>query len=153
MLSFLTYRGPPPSTGPPAGFGHTRGDITHGSPFATSPFVPGSGAPRFDGDRAWNEEFDTGTNWANSPEQRGAQLLGRKESTRVVLETSLTSALRSRLPPCARLPRLWTLLFSIDQHGISLQMLYTRCGAHAGGALLVVRDASDRCFGAWVPDG
>lgn len=154
MTSFLTYRGPPPSTGPPVGLGHTRVDITHGSPFAASPFVPASGAPGFDGDRAWNKGFDTdSSSGANSPERRGVQLLGRKESTHVVLESSLADALRSRLPPRARLPRSWTLLFSIDQHGISLQTLYTRCGAHAGGALLVIRDANDRFFGAWVPDG
>jgi hypothetical protein len=95
MSSFLTYRGPPPSTDPPAGLGHTRGDITHGSPFAALPFVPASGAPGFDGDRAWNKGFDTGSSdGANSPEPRGVQLLGRKESTRVVLETSLANAVR-----------------------------------------------------------
>lgn len=92
MSSFLTYRGPPPSTGPPADLGHTRADITHGSPFAAKPFVPASGAPGFDGDHAWNKGFDTGSNGANSPERRGVQLLGRKESTRVVLETSLANA-------------------------------------------------------------
>jgi hypothetical protein len=92
MTSFLTYRGPPPSTTPPAGLGHTRGDITHGSPFAASPFVPASGAPGFDGDRAWNKGFDTGSNGAKSPERREVQLLGRNQSTRVVLETSLASA-------------------------------------------------------------
>ncbi len=94
MSSFLTYRGPPPSTGPPAGPGHTRIDITHGSPFAASPFVPASGAPGFDGDRAWNKGFDTESNGANSPERRGVQLLGRKEGTRTVLETSLANAVR-----------------------------------------------------------
>jgi hypothetical protein len=115
--------------------------------------VPASGAPGFDGDRAWNKGFDTASDGSNSPDRRGVQLLGRKESTRVVLETSLAIALRSHLPPRARLPRSWTLLFSIDQHGISLHTLYARCGAHAGGALLVIRTADDRCFGAWVADG
>jgi len=152
MSSFLTYRGPPRSTTPPAGLGRLRGDITHGSPFAATPFVPASGAPGFDGDRAWNKGFDT-NDGANSPERREVQLLGRKESTHVVLKTSLANALRSHLPPRARLPRSWTLLFSIDQHGISLHTLYTRCGTHAGGALVVVRAADDRCFGAWVADG
>ncbi|KAH9974212.1 TLD-domain-containing protein, partial [Russula compacta] len=61
--------------------------------------------------------------------------------------------LRSRLPPRARLSQSWTLLFSIDQHGISLHTLYAGCSAHTGGALLIVRDADDQCFGAWVADG
>jgi len=56
--------------------------------------MPASGAPGFDGDRAWNKGFDTDSNGANSPERRGVQLLGRKESTRVVLETSLANAVR-----------------------------------------------------------
>jgi hypothetical protein len=67
MTSFLTYRGPPPSTGP--GLGPTHVDITHGSPFAALLFVPASGAPGFDGDRAWNKGFDTDSNGANSPER------------------------------------------------------------------------------------
>ena len=92
MTSFLTYR-PPRSTTPPAGVGSTRLDITHGSPFAATPFVPASGAPGFDGDRAWNKGFDT-DDGANSPERRGVQLLGRKESTRVVLGTSLANSVR-----------------------------------------------------------
>jgi hypothetical protein len=58
------------------------------------PFVPASGAPGFDGDRAWNKGFDTASDGANSPERRGVQLLGRKESTRVVLETSLANVVR-----------------------------------------------------------
>jgi hypothetical protein len=56
--------------------------------------MPASGAPGFDGDRAWNKGFDTDSNGTNSPERRGVQLLGRKESTRVVLETSLANAVR-----------------------------------------------------------
>ena len=57
------------------------------------------------------------------------------------------------MPALARLPRTWTLLYSLDQHGISLKTLYARCAAHAGGALLVVRDGSDALFGAWMGEG
>ncbi|KAI0248033.1 TLD-domain-containing protein [Lactifluus subvellereus] len=152
MTSFLTYRGPPPSTSPPARLVPKRANITHGSPFAATPFIPASGAPGFDGDRAWNKGFDAGDD-AGSPERRGVQLLGRKETTRAVLSTTLADALRSHLPIRARLPRSWTLLFSLDQHGISLHTLYARCSAHTGGALLVVSDADGGCFGSWVADG
>lgn len=94
MSSFLTYRSPSPSASPPARLGPARVDITHGSPFSASPFVPASGAPGFDGDRAWNKGFDDldVSNGAGSPERRGVQLLGRKESTRVVLGNSLADA-------------------------------------------------------------
>ncbi|KAH9023650.1 TLD-domain-containing protein [Lactarius hengduanensis] len=162
VSNFLTYRGPPPlpplsvspaPTVPQVRVGPKRADITHGSPFAPVPFVPASGAPGFDGDRSWNKGFDAKGKSADAVERRGVQLLGRKESTRAVLGTALANTLRSYLPARARLPRTWTLLFSLDQHGISLQTLYARCGAHTGGALLVVRDAEDGCFGAWVADG
>jgi len=93
MTSFLTYRGPPPSTSPPARLGPIRTEITHGSPFAASPFIPASGAPGFDGDRAWNKGFDD-NNESGPPERRGMQLLGRKESTRVVLGVSLANTVR-----------------------------------------------------------
>jgi TLD len=184
MTSFLTYRGPPPSTIPPARIVPNRASISHGSPFAASPFVPASGAPGFDGDHTWNKGFDAGDG-ADSRDRRGVQLLGRKESTRAVLGTTLADAVRpahftrsifsitdqeagkkkknapnvvadqlySHLPVRARLSRSWTLLFSLDQHGISLHTLYARCSAHTGGALFVVNDADDGCFGAWVADG
>lgn len=162
VSTFLTYRGPPPlsppsvspaPTIPQARLGPKRADITHGSPFAAVPFVPASGAPGFDGDRTWNKGFDAEGKSADAVERRGVQLLGRKESTRAVLGTALANILRSHLPVRARLPRTWTLLFSLDQHGISLRTLYARCGTHAGNALLVVRDAEDGRFGAWVADG
>jgi hypothetical protein len=162
VSSFLTYRGPPPlptssvspaPTVPQTRVGPKRTNITHGSPFASTPFTPASGAPGFDGDRAWNKGFDAEGKSLDAIERRGIQLVGRKESTRAVLRTALANTLRPHLPARARLPRTWTLLFSLDQHGISLRTLYARCGAHTGGTLLVMRDSEDGCFGVWVADG
>lgn len=98
MASFLTYRGPPPSSSPPARLAPTRASITHGSPFAASPFVPTSGAPGFDGDRAWNKGFDD-SDGSGPSERHGVQLLGRKESTRVVLGNSLANTVRPVTSP------------------------------------------------------
>ncbi|EJD44611.1 TLD-domain-containing protein [Auricularia subglabra TFB-10046 SS5] len=69
-----------------------------------------------------------------------------------------TLQLRGYLPPLARLESTWTLLYSLDQHGISLSTLYKRCANPVDEetprlALLVVRDADDGVFGAFVPDG
>jgi len=81
------------------------------------------------------------------------RLVGRKEMTSVVLTLEVADMIRAYLPALARLPRSWTLLYSLDQHGISLSTLYTRCQNHPGGALLAIRDAGDTVFGAWVGDG
>jgi hypothetical protein len=61
--------------------------------------------------------------------------------------------LRPYLPALKRLARSWSLLYSLDQHGISLNTLYARCEAHMGGALLVMRDAGDAVFGVWMGEG
>ncbi|GLB45724.1 putative TLD-domain-containing protein [Lyophyllum shimeji] len=86
----------------------------------------------------------------------GVELLGRKASTAPVLDAKLADTIRPHLPALARLPRTWTLLYSLDQHGISLNTLYTRCEAAtqrpqpAAGALVVVKDAGDAVFGVWT---
>lgn len=65
----------------------------------------------------------------------------------------------------ARLPQSWTLLYSADQHGLSLNTLYARCtppvivgggGLVSGagtGALVALQDSEGGIFGAWVPEG
>ena len=115
------------------------------------------------------------------------ELVGRKASSTPVLSPALAGLvstsllnnqlsdmflqLRSHLPALSRLSKFWTLIYSLDQHGISLNTLYSRCDAHltrkpapgevpgvAKGMLLVVKDAADdgedeAVFGAWVADG
>ena len=101
VSSFLTYRGPPPpsvspapTTVPQTRVGPKRANITHGSPFASTPFMPASGAPGFDGDRTWNKGFDEEDKSLDAIERRGVQLQGRKESTRAVLGTVLANSVR-----------------------------------------------------------
>ncbi|KAF8147825.1 TLDc domain-containing protein, partial [Crassisporium funariophilum] len=71
------------------------------------------------------------------------------------------------LPALSRLPRTWTLIYSLDQHGISLNTLYSNCERHAqppprsattgmgmsDGMMVVVKDAGDAVFGVWVSEG
>ncbi|TFY50507.1 hypothetical protein EVG20_g11476, partial [Dentipellis fragilis] len=133
-----------------AGLGLDAG-ITHGSPFAAHTFVPPSGAPGFAGDRAWNTrgfEFD-----ARGVEKRGVKLVGRKEVTEAVLSEGAANEIWPYLPALARLPKTWNLLYSLDQHGISLQTLYSRCENHLGGALVVIKDSSGAVFGVWMGEG
>ncbi|KAI6030112.1 TLD-domain-containing protein [Pisolithus marmoratus] len=140
--------------------------ISHrGSPFVSTPFVPPSGAPGFTGDRNWDKGFydalqrdkESGT-----VKRKGINLCGRREGTVPVLVEDVANSLRVHLPALIRLSRNWTLLYSIDQHGISLNTLYSHCEPRIptkaernppSGALLVVRDSLDGMFGAWVGEG
>ncbi|KAH8106581.1 TLD-domain-containing protein, partial [Phellopilus nigrolimitatus] len=132
------------------------------SPFAAHSFVAPSGAPGFAGDRNWNTagfEFDGG----NGAQGRTLTLVGRKEPTNPVLDGALANLLRPHLPALARLPHSWSLLYSSDQHGLSLKTLYARCAPaptrkEAGklspaGSLVAVQDADGGVFGAWVGEG
>jgi len=89
------------------------------------------------------------------------ELLGRKASTTSILGVQLADAIRPHLPALARLPRKWTLIYSLDQHGISLNTLYSRCETHMqtkpgtsgpAGVLVVVKDAGDGLFGVWMAE-
>ncbi|KAJ7658497.1 TLD-domain-containing protein [Mycena rosella] len=87
-------------------------------------------------------------------------LVGRREGTVGVLAPELVALIHPHLPALLRLARQWTLFYSLDQHGISLNTLYARCGppassriAHPRGALVVIQDAAGTLFGAWVADG
>ncbi|KAF7373637.1 Zn(2)-C6 fungal-type domain-containing protein [Mycena sanguinolenta] len=87
-------------------------------------------------------------------------LVGRREGTVGVLTPELVALIHAHLPALLRLPRQWTLFYSLDQHGISLNTLYYRCAPpsssrmpHPKGALLVIQDADDALFGAWIADG
>lgn len=93
---------------------------------------------------------------------KGINLCGRREGTLQVLTEDVANPLRVHLPALIRLSRNWTLLYSIDQHGISLNTLYSRCEPRIpckaepnppSGALLVVKDSFDGVFGAWIGEG
>ncbi|KAH0834279.1 TLD-domain-containing protein [Lanmaoa asiatica] len=159
--------------------------LTHSSPFASTPYIPPTGAPGFAGDRAWDRGFSevleqeekrglvdpvglgigVGTEMSAHTRHgkgRGVTLVGRREGTARVLNEEIADLVRPHLPALTKLPRHWTLLYSLDQHGISLNTLYSRCEpripsrAHPNppkGGLLVIQDARDAIFGAWLSEG
>lgn len=99
----------------------------------------------------------------------------RKEDTEGVLSTRVADLIRAHLPPLSRLPKSWSLLYSLDQDGISLNTLYNNCeaplrnrkmnGPYIGqsGVILAVRDSESdsvlenpekgSVFGAFVAEG
>ncbi|KAF9552225.1 hypothetical protein CPC08DRAFT_823007 [Agrocybe pediades] len=94
------------------------------------------------------------------------ELVGRKAMTSPVLTPELAGEIRPHLPALSRLPRSWNLIYSLDQHGISLNTLYTLCEKHItrkpgigevvtnrSAMLFVVKDAEGGVFGAWLAEG
>ena len=135
---------------------------------------------------------------SGSPSVVSVNFKGRKDATTVpVLDVDLADLvcspsffsscihakfvqLRAQLPALDRLPKTWHLVYSLDQHGISLQTLYTRCEAHSQaqaqarlvgtgttrtggtgemvsigrpGMMVVVKDSGDSVFGVWMGEG
>jgi hypothetical protein len=108
------------------------------------------------------------------------RLIGRKEVTCVVLEQSVADAvsrtftlndvnltlitvltqLRAHLPALPRLSQSWTLLYSLDQHGISISTLYnlssrplTKSSLSPAPSFLAIQDASGGVFGVFCGEG
>ncbi|THH01682.1 hypothetical protein EW145_g6872 [Phellinidium pouzarii] len=140
---------------------------TRPSPFAAHKYFAPSGAPAFEGDHNWNTagfEFEAGNNGAGA--EKGVTLLGRKELTTPVLDGALANAARVHLPALARLSHSWTLLYSTEQHGLSLNTLYARCtppiatsragtflSSEIAGAFVALQDSDGSIFGVWVGEG
>ncbi|KAH7103582.1 TLD-domain-containing protein [Auriculariales sp. MPI-PUGE-AT-0066] len=147
-----TIRHSPPAPRPSV---LTSASTSHGTPFSYRPYVPPSGAPAFKGDRTWDKGFE----YDAPPDESPVTLLGRTPATTAVLEPELAAKIRPNLPALTRLQSRWTLLYSLDQHGISLGTLYKRCGPPPGcedlsrPTLLVVRDADDGLFGVFITEG
>ncbi|CBQ68161.1 conserved hypothetical protein [Sporisorium reilianum SRZ2] len=91
--------------------------------------APISGAPGFDttSTRKWN----TGHWTLDEKEKRSiaVALSNRREETETVIEAFHASRIQALLPPRLQLGKRWSLLYSLDQHGISLQTLYHRVAA------------------------
>lgn len=72
-----------------------------------------------------------------------------------ILTHDLADGLRPSLPTRLRIANSWTLLYSLDQHGVSLSTLYARVEqGMAGlgssiGCVLVVQDTEGALFGAF----
>ncbi|TPX61820.1 hypothetical protein PhCBS80983_g00792 [Powellomyces hirtus] len=76
--------------------------------------------------------------------RRPVVLSGRYDDTEGVVD------IRPHLPALLREASKWSLTYSMEQHGISLNTLYQRCAAQQGdAALLAIRNAQGDVFGAF----
>lgn len=75
---------------------------------------------------------------------------------RSILTSDTAESLRPSLPSRLRIASQWSLLYSLDAHGVSLSTLYSRVEqgmngrGPAAGLLLVVKDHEGYVFGAFV---
>ncbi|KAG0173419.1 oxidation resistance protein 1 [Apophysomyces sp. BC1015] len=77
-------------------------------------------------------------------------LVDRRPDTVQVLTDNIAEQFRPYLPRRYRLAPQWQLLYSLDQHGISLSTLYNLVQSNIGPCMLAIRDADDQVFGAFL---
>ncbi|CUA73958.1 Oxidation resistance protein 1 [Cryptococcus neoformans var, neoformans JEC21] [Rhizoctonia solani] len=124
--------------------------ITHTNPFIHTTSPP-SGAPGYTGEQ-WDKGF--GDDVASATSGPRLKLIGRTEMTTPILSVETAEKLRPYLPALRRLSPKWSLLYSLDQHGISLATFYARCEQPVtGGCLVAIRDSEGATFGVWCGDG
>jgi len=149
------------------------------NPLAKKVFIPPTGAPGFRPDDNWNPEgfvYDSHSKKDTLGREK-VLLRGRSESAIPVLSQGVADAIRLHLPALPRLSQSWSLLYSTDQHGISISTLYKnveKVYGLGGGCLLAIQEVlSDEeglamkrnrndagpenwgkpCFGVWVGTG
>ncbi|KAG9066186.1 oxidation resistance protein 1 [Linnemannia hyalina] len=79
------------------------------------------------------------------------QLLDRNADTDPVLDIETAHQIRLQLPRKLRNATKWNLVYSSDQHGISMTTLFHRCKGK-GPMVLALKDTTDAVFGAFVTE-
>ncbi|KAG0237595.1 oxidation resistance protein 1 [Mortierella sp. GBA43] len=77
------------------------------------------------------------------------QLLDRNQDSDPVLDLEIAQQIRIELPRKLRNGTKWNLVYSSDQHGISMTTLYHRCKGK-GPMILAIKDTTNAVFGAFV---
>ncbi|GAA5886874.1 hypothetical protein JCM5296_005176 [Sporobolomyces johnsonii] len=90
------------------------------------------------------------------PTAQPIQLVGVRPGVVRVLQEDVAEGIRRSLPPRLRLSSRWTLLYSLDQHGISLHTLFANLDrglrARDGGFVLVVKSERGEVFGGYCSE-
>ncbi|KAI9006213.1 TLD-domain-containing protein [Gaertneriomyces semiglobifer] len=77
-------------------------------------------------------------------------LQGRSAANHPILTLHMAEQIRHYLPSLHREASVWSLVYSTDQHGISLPSLFSRSQAYGGPTVLVIEDTHGRKFGAFT---
>jgi len=79
------------------------------------------------------------------------KLQGRHETTIPILNHVMAEQIRTRIPSLYKEAIHWKLLYSIDQHGLSLKTLYSNI-KHAGPCVMAITTENDEVFGAFTSE-
>ncbi|KAG4100029.1 TLD-domain-containing protein [Neocallimastix lanati (nom. inval.)] len=79
------------------------------------------------------------------------KLQGRYETTIPILNNVMAEQIRTRIPSLYKEAIHWKLLYSIDQHGLSLKTLYSNI-KHAGPCVMAITTENDEVFGAFTSE-
>ncbi|KAK6523947.1 oxidation resistance protein 1, variant 2 [Arthrobotrys megalospora] len=75
-------------------------------------------------------------------------LILASSGSRLLLTKAIAEEIRLLIPARLQLHETWTLMYSLEEHGVSLSTLYQRLGK--GAFVFVVKDTSDGIFGAFA---
>ncbi|GAA5876661.1 hypothetical protein JCM3774_005907 [Rhodotorula dairenensis] len=90
------------------------------------------------------------------PTAQPVRLTGVRPGVARALDEDIAEGIRPFLPPRLRLSSKWNLLYSLDQHGISVHTLFANLDRglrdRDGGFVLVVKSERDEIFGAYCSE-
>ena len=98
--------------------------------------------------------FSRGPYYETDPPLPPISFQGFLQSTHErVMSEKLAEEIRLMMPGRLQLQDHWDLVYSLEQHGVSLATLYARCKAFNSpqtGYVVIVRDWKDNVFGAFL---
>ncbi|KAK4511811.1 uncharacterized protein ATC70_003810 [Mucor velutinosus] len=78
-------------------------------------------------------------------------LIGRQFDIKTaVLTETIAEMVRPYIPRRYRIAQKWNLLYSLDQHGVSLATLYSCMKSFEGPCIMVIKDAQNQIFGSYL---
>ncbi|KAL8679612.1 MAG: hypothetical protein Q9186_004125 [Xanthomendoza sp. 1 TL-2023] len=81
---------------------------------------------------------------------------GSASSSSLILTRTLAEEIRLLVPPRLQLAESWSLAYSLEEDGVSLTTLYSKCASvsipKGSSFILVIKDAAGGIFGAYLTD-
>ncbi|KAG2230394.1 hypothetical protein INT48_004205 [Thamnidium elegans] len=77
-------------------------------------------------------------------------LQNRKPESEVVMTEEIAELVRPYIPRRYRIAQKWNLLYSLDQHGVSLASLYSLTRDYDGPCMMIIKDADKQIFGSYL---